>query len=152
MGIGALLLFLLPVGAWRSNYSATLTFPEARSAALRSIDDGLACKTKLSTFIGASSINKEAQMIADRNEEPVSIRLDRAKHEICLITATMVNVGKTEGCGLKLLREDDKYVVAGDNLLAFETVIFDKSNHTAVWTKAARFLGLTAESHYLECQ
>lgn len=152
MAIGAGLLLVVPVGAWRSSYSASIPRPEPLPTAMRSIEDGLACKDKLTAFISASSVLNKAELFAGTTNESVSVRLDRSKREICLITATMVDVGNTDGCGLKIVRDDDHYVTATQNLLSFETVIFDKSNQTMVWTTSGTFFGLTAGSHYLECR
>jgi len=152
MAFGAALVLIVPIKAWWSSYSASLPLPEPPPIAVRSIEDGLACKDRLSAFIGASSINHKAELSAGSTNESISVKLDRSKREICLITATMIEVGNTDGCGLKIVGEDDHYVTAAQSLLAFETVIFDKDNQTMVWTKSARSLGLTAESHYLECK
>lgn len=150
LGVG--LLALIPIGSWRSSYSVVLPLPKPQHSAFRTIDEGLACTIKLSSFIGASPINENVSLNADTEPEAVSIRLDRKAREICMTTATMVKVGKTDECGLKIVRETDQHIIATNSFMGAESVVFNKSDQTMMWSRSAIFLGITSESHYLECK
>jgi hypothetical protein len=136
---------------FQPDYSMSVPLPAQKP--MERLDSGMPCQTKLTGFIGTDPVKKKADLWASKTPEAVSIRVDRAAHRFYLTTATAVESGITNSGFFSIISETNRYIVAMDTSgPGAESVLFDKSNSTFVWTKAVQGLGLSASAIYLECR
>jgi len=133
------------------------------------IDQGIACHQRLAAYTSSAFgrpeitifdwlrrnqgklAERDVHLTAEKTTETWAVKVDRATNTLCYQKPSYVQAGMTDPyCGPKIIRENDKYLVALEdhNLTA---AYFDKKTYTLTMTGLSDFEGAAASIEYFDC-
>lgn len=101
-------------------------------------------------------IYKRVQTSSGGGTDKIALSINRKERYISFLTRASMETGVTEGASFAITGETDTHIMAALPStfgLGVDTIVFDKKNANAVWTKTrGDALGLSGQSYFLECK